>query len=589
MHPKVATTSRPTPLACLQCRETHLKCAGDFPSCARCVSRGLPCTYTTSNRGRRRAKRRSHEAENRDAQTPQSCPSEVDAWIPTVIPELNGFLEDRSLAGNNMTLEVPEGLPILNKDLSSQPDELARSWSDDEHLVDLYYLNFHGSHPILLPRSLYSMREYSRPLKSVVELIGNNFSPGVNSDILKQTTEVELENGDQNSPEMVQACILYAIMLVGMNELSRGQDFLAQAIDIALKLGMNREGFASSSPTNHPFEVESMRRTWWELCVTDGYISAFLRRSSSKTSSVSCDVMFPSDDYTPDKVPACQRLSSRSDYERSFFAEEEMIFPSFCYRIEAVRLLGRVLTITGAHGVHRDQVQAVDNALAAFIHHLPTCKSEPEIADTHGGVDHLMFQAHTVIQYATILLHFPRSDLSSPVPSTNTLPGSNNVKFVCPCTRQKVHSIKAIDSSKDISMLAAFRMPTQCHSPFFVYPLALAAVVQLSISTTHSRSSANCLLQHYERVKLILGVLKSLSRYWPIAGVMVRALNKISMAVFQPSHGEPLDYTQQNGLIDNAIELCSYNAPYTDNQWLEAVNLSDIHELIGLGVDTFCT
>jgi hypothetical protein len=262
-----------------------------------------------------------------------------------------------------------------------------------------------------------------------------------------------------------------------------------------------------------------------------------------------------------------------------------MIFSSFCYRVEAVRILGRVLSITGVHGVHIDQVQAVDNALAAFLHHLPPSKCESEIVNTYGELDELMFQAHTIIQYANILLHFPRGDLASPVPFTTDVPGGNSAKFVCPCTRQHVHSTKAIDASKALSMLAALRVPVQRHSPFFVYPLALSAVVQFSVSTIHSRSSRHCLEQHHDRIKLILGVLKTLGRYWSIAEIVLRALKRVALAVFQTSRNEHSDPTQQEDFLDSGVDPCS--SATTGSIWLENFDIQDLQGLIGLDPDCF--
>lgn len=60
-------------------------------------------------------------------------------------------------------------------------------------------------------------------------------------------------------------------------------------------------------------------------------------------------------------------LHSRNDFETSAFMDEEIVFSSFCHRIEAARLFGRVLTITGKHGVWREQAlrlfQSAHNAL----------------------------------------------------------------------------------------------------------------------------------------------------------------------------------------------------------------------------------
>ncbi|KAF2122260.1 hypothetical protein BDV96DRAFT_482697 [Lophiotrema nucula] len=572
--PEAALLARPAPLACLNCRRMHLKCDGKTPGCARCVSRGLSCSYTPSRRGLRRGtKQRTHGAEPISSQTSPYSFSEPSQRSPT---NDSGFDRPTQAARSF-------DHPLLS---TRQRSGQFSSWVDDEQLVNLYFLNFHASHPILLPRGLYWERAYSRSLKAVVEFIGSHFSPSSSSDILRKAVEREIEDGDQDTTEMVQARLLYAISLCARNEIQEGQQMLAQAIEIAIDLGMHRRDFAVLHAHNDPTEEESMRRTWYELYVTDGCIAAFQRKFGFKTNTVSADVLLPCDDSMYDNGMCTLTPASRDDFESSVFADDEIVFSSFCYRVEAVRLLGRVLTITGSHGVHRDKVQAVDNALAAFLHHLPASKSESEIVNTYGELDELMFQAHTIIQYATILLHFPRGDLASPGPFTTDVPGNNGVKFVCPCTRQHVHSIKAIDASKALSMLAAFRTPVQRHSPFVVYPLALAAIVQLSTSMIHSKGSNFCLEQHHDRITLILGVLKSLGRIWPIAEVVVRALKKVARSVFHPSRTENLDPIQQEDVVANGMDTSS-NA-MTSNLWLENLDVQDLHGLMGLDTDVFC-
>jgi hypothetical protein len=575
--PEAAPLARLAPLACLNCRRMHLKCDGNTPGCARCVSRRLSCSYTPSRRGcRRGTKHRTHGAVPTTQTSPYS-PSEPQQSPDNSIPPQTSI---------NPPTRTHQALPVLSDDPISQHDRQLLSWEDDEQLVNLYYLNFHASHPILVPRSLYWERGYPRSLKAVVEFIGSQFLAGTSSDLLREGTERELENREQNTPETVQACLLHAISLCARNEIREGQRMLAQAIETAINLGMHHREFATLHAQHGPTEEESMRRTWYELYVTDGCIAAFQRKSGFQTNTVRADVLLPCDDSIYDNGLCPLNPASRGDFESSVFADEEMVFSSFCYRIEAVRLLGRVLTITGTHGVHKDKVQAVDNALAAFMHNLPPSKSDSEIINTYGELDELMFQSHTIIQYATILLHFPRGNLASPGPFNTDVPGDNGAKFVCPCTRQHVHTVKAIDASKALSMLAAFRTPVQRHSPFLVYPLALGAIVQLSTSVIHSKGSSCCLEQHHDRIKLILGVLKSLGRYWPIAEVVLRALKRVARSVFQSTRKEHLDPIQQDNFVDRIIDPV-FNA-MTGDLWLENFEVQDLHGLMGLDTDGLC-
>ncbi|KAF2004991.1 hypothetical protein P154DRAFT_24307 [Amniculicola lignicola CBS 123094] len=435
-----------------------------------------------------------------------------------------------------------------------------------------------------LPPSL--SRSGAQPILCRIKLsirLSITSTAGTSSDMMREGTERELEDGEQNTPEIVQALLLYAISLCGRNQTQKGQQMLARAIDSAINLGMHRRDFAALHAQHDSMEEESMRRTWYDLYVADGLSAAVQRKSDFRTNTVGADVLLPCDDSMYDNGLCPLNPGSRDDFENSVFADEEVVFSSFCYRIEAVRLLSRVLAITGAHGVHRDKVQGIDSALAAFMHNLPPSKSEAEIINTFGEIDELMFQAHTIIQYATILLHFPRGNLDSPGPFNTDVPGDNGAKFVCPCTRQHMHSVKAIDASKALSMLAAFRTPVQKHSPFLVYPLALGAIVQLSTSAIHSRGSTCCIEQHHDRIKLILGVLKTLGRYWPIAEVVLRALKRVARSVFQPLRKEHSEPVQQDDFIDSAIDPAMTGSP-----WLGNFELQDLNGLMGLDINGYC-
>lgn len=583
------TPGRPAPLACLECRRAHLRCDGAKPACARCASRGSTCSYTASRRGRRRAAKQPNDQVEDNNNPPLSYYlSPLSQWTPDRAPGLDELPADiDTVDQSNDTAQ--SGLPQIHElpcDSISEHIERTTQWVDDERLVNLYYINFHPNHPILLPRRFYWKRSYPRFLKAVVEFVGSHFLAALPSRKLQEQVERELELGEQDTVEMVQARLLYATLLLARNESRGGQPMLSHAVESAIKLGIYRREFAGSHADLQPVVEESMRRTWYELYVLDGCIAASQRESSFKTSTVNANVLLPCEDSLYEHGMCLPSSASRDDFENSVFADEETVFSSFCYRIEAVRLLGRVLSITGKHGVQREQVQAADNALAAFLHHLPPTKREPEIINLSGEVDCLMFQAHMIVQYATILLHFPRGDLASPGSITTELPGDSTAKFVCPCTRQHVHSIKAIDASKSISMLAAFRIPVQRQTPLFIYPLALAAIVQLSVCTINSKNSKLGLEQHPDRVKLILGVLKSLSRYWSIADVLLRPLKKVALRVFQPLRNGYSGPSHQDGIMDGT----AYPPPQetTNDTGLDDLDFQNLNDLFGLDADLFC-
>jgi hypothetical protein len=48
-----ASANLASSVACLNCRDRHLKCDGNLSGCARCASLSLPCHFVPSRRGRK--------------------------------------------------------------------------------------------------------------------------------------------------------------------------------------------------------------------------------------------------------------------------------------------------------------------------------------------------------------------------------------------------------------------------------------------------------------------------------------------------------------------------------------------------------
>ncbi|KAH8724985.1 hypothetical protein GQ44DRAFT_727471 [Phaeosphaeriaceae sp. PMI808] len=259
---KTTTPARPAPLACLGCRRAHLKCDGITPTCSRCASHGSICNYTVSRRGRRpgaKQLRNRTEATNSPPVSYSIPPS--SRWIPDRASDLDGqtaSVDSVDQAIDNTRSQLPS-VPVPPCSLSSQLVEPVPQWIDDEQLVHLFYLNFHINHPILLPKDLYWKRVYPCFLKAVVEYIGSHFLATLPNRALREDIAKELELGEKDSPEIVQARILYATILFAQNESHGCQQVLARAVESAIKLGMYRREFAASHTNYQPAEEESIR------------------------------------------------------------------------------------------------------------------------------------------------------------------------------------------------------------------------------------------------------------------------------------------------------------------------------------------
>lgn len=598
------SSSRPAPVACLECRDRHLKCDGVRPVCGRCTASNAGCHFTPSRRGRKRAMRQVKGGPQHAASLSNGDP--VDPSNTTMLDLDSVPYQAHSLPSNPVDAvgtkstyttdpadthrrAVPGGSAA--NPVPASPESL-QSLTDDDRLVNLFYVNFHLAHPILLPRRMYGDSRYAPCLRTVVEAIGSHFSSAIpehHRTTLWARAADQIAAAGPESVDLVQACLLMAITQFARDDVQTGSKTLSRAITAAVRLGMHKRDFATTYGKSCAVAQETLRRTWHELFITESYAAALQRKLTLETTTVQADVLLPSDEDAYEQATIPPHPLSWADFEDQIFAGTDTVFSSFSYRIKAAHILGQVLSITGPQGVHRDEVQMVDNALASWSLHLPPSKAETEIINTYGGFDIIMFQAHVMISYATMLLHFPRGSLRSPTLNAPNLPDGQGTKAFCPCNRENVHSVKAVEASKHLTMLAALRSPASIHSPFYVYPLALGALVQLAVCTTHLRGPHTCLKQHRARVILILGLLKSLSQHWPTADTVHRALRRTASAVLNSPPGDDdhvghCHHAPANSEEHEADALAAAAA----SVWLDGIDFFDLQEVSGLDPNALC-
>lgn len=385
----------------------------------------------------------------------------------------------------------------------------------------------------------------------------------------------ELQDDGQKSAAMVQARLLFSIVLHARNETKNSQTMLKQAINLAIEIGMHQRSYGTVPMMLEARERESMRRTWWELFITDSYFAALYRLEGFKSSTAYDQVLLPCEESEYESDSALFNPPSLSQFEGRIFAAEEREFSSFCYRIEAVRILSRVISVAGTNSLHIDQVQAIDNVIAGWTHHLTP--SKVDIINHYGEGDELLFQAHMIVQYASMFLHFPRSDLISTIPDSS-IACARSETLVPPTSPQHLHGIKAVEASKELANLAALRLPVQRHTPFFICGLLSSAIVQLSASAKHG---TYCIEQHRDRVSLIIGVLSTLSKSWALAQAALHELKQVAGEVLQVSPGltsmpQPEEQPLSGGFPAQSV---------IDNSWLNNIDFEGVQGLLQFGSD----
>lgn len=522
----------PSPIACDECRQKHLKCDAAVPACGRCHLHRLACTYTASRRGRARRSR-----------PPQGVlPSPQD----TTSTGTNGSVAQGGANIGDGTAALLNAMPTIpTTSLSRVLPE-----TDREYLINLFYLRFYAAHPVIVPRAFYAAQAYPEYLDLVICFIGHHFgSPISAASALCEAVYASMAKDDDQTVPRIQALTMFAIILHARHQLKEAEQCVARAVKVALAIGVNHPGFAKEHAAGQQVAEESIRRTWWELYIVDVCIAALHHRSSSETKDVQVHPLLPCAQVAFEAGRCDPFPPTLKAFEERVFALDNLLeFSSYCYRIEAVRILDRVVALTNADNADPDSVQAVDNALASWKFTLPP--TQPDVISLSGEVDEMLFQAHCFVYCASMLLHFSRSDLPAKVPSPANITCLQANARLIPTSTQ--HTVKTIAASKGLSDLAAVPWPLDKHSPLFICGLILGCVVQLAAASTHQHQCGlSCLQQHRDRVVLMFSALKSLGEKWAIAQNAVSYLKGVAENVFSVRvEGEPGAIQGQESQID---------------------------------------
>ncbi|KAE8167879.1 hypothetical protein BDV40DRAFT_129364 [Aspergillus tamarii] len=526
------------PVACTQCRQKRLKCNSGYPQCSRCLSAGSNCTYIPSRRGQRPPKNRpeldsvSQHISTFAIQTPRS--SFLPATPNTALPL---SLADTPAPGEvSQPVNLAPGPASTASPLTSftTTATTASRLHYNERLVNYYFSNFHPAHPILLPHSLYATQGYPDYLQAVVQFVGSHYATSpVDWQTREETIQAIMSSNSPQTPEMVQARLICALAVHARYELMDSFTIFQAATDLAIQLGMDCASFAVQHGNQNHMLEESLRRTWWELVFSEGILSGLYRHQRFTRATYFSDVLLPCEetDYENLTIPDPSNLVSLTQFDKRIFNPNSVEFSSYSYRIEAVRIFVNVLTLTEPDSNMRpSQVHAVDHAIAGWIHHLPDGKGD--ILQPDGKGDEMLFQAYMIVQYASMFLHFPRSDLISMLPNPD-IACAQNEPHVSPTTSQRLHGLKAIVASKWIFNLAALRLPVIKHTPLFICALLSAAIVQLSALSKRSQDENIDLTECYDSMYLAIGVLKSFSKHWPLGQSALQELQKVASEVLK--------------------------------------------------------
>ncbi|PGH08480.1 hypothetical protein AJ79_05969 [Helicocarpus griseus UAMH5409] len=437
-------------LACLPCRNRHVKCDSGLPTCSRCKFEGRKCKYMQSRRGGH------NKIISRDIRAPCTRP-------PSTAPEFNhssslGERTNRPMDDSD-SAEAAGGRANLGSPASNNSTAADRP-------LECYYSFFHDPHPMVLPKQQFMVRMEANgksleAVAAVMRYIGSLCGQYPSPDSFKSLSDNLLFSTQlPKNGFSVQALMLCSIATHWNNDKVRAREILDIASSLALDIGMHSRHFAYQHGEGSPILEESWRRTWWLLYVVDSLYAGIRHAPNFALWSVDTDVELPceEEEFRSGNIPKPRTLI---EFDHREFDAVDMVFSSFAYLIDAARILGTALAIGSNDGNPVDPaVDHADSGLVAWSLHLPDSKKEP--VTEKGKVDPILFLAHMLIQTTKIYLHRPRSKLlynsaesiskCAPPPPPEQLNNATQEAY-------QLHTIKVLTAAEKISKLLS--LPTR--------------------------------------------------------------------------------------------------------------------------------
>lgn len=574
----------PSLLACLHCRQKHLKCDGKTPVCGRCQSSGSVCQYTPSRRGYKGPSKKRARPDSTSEQvagdwtldTPLSLQPPGEWFSGQDWTQNNEVIDNNAapvstISGQNVDVFLPSILSNVASEAIAghgplTPDSSQSAAVGDGYLIEVYYNYFHPAHPVLRPLRFLDPAGLPPFLEQVIKFIGSHYTPAASSETYRATV-VSSTLAHDDTVEKVQALLLLAIVLHSRNERTEAGECLAIAVDVAFAVGLDGAEYATTMSNGDPVREESLRRTWWELFVVEGMLTALgiqrvFRTNTELQQHRPFQVALPSEERIyqeglrpPTSPPTITQFDARvfaddddDDDVNNKHTNSSQYFSSYTYRIEAIRVLGRVVAIQSIDDSRQqDHVEAIDARIASWFHHLP--ESKAELMRPDGSIDEMMFQATMIINGAAIYLHFPRSDLlSSPAVAAEVICGHHGPLSI-PAFSHHAHAMKAVKAASEVSSLAALRhVPVTKHTPFFICAMVLSSIVQLaacSVKAGHMPDPSR------DRLALTIGVFKSLARIWAISQLIMRQIKAVARDVMDMGLRPTVEHLDLNTVLDS--------------------------------------
>ncbi|RYC64125.1 hypothetical protein CHU98_g2065 [Xylaria longipes] len=532
-------------VACLPCRNRHVRCDARQPICMRCSSEGRTCQYVKSRRG---GLTRTRLAERRHARTGNgvitSSPSNTSPESGSPGPGLGQ--EQQSSGDAFSSLQLGYSVQSTTESETSHGEETLDSIADiqfssiaTDFLIKLYYKHFHRCHPCVLPQRHLQQHYNKTPpgqgslslLIAVMRFIGSFYSCPDLTPRLQDKVIEGFQAAQRLAPDpfLAQCHILYSISLYWSAEKIKAREEIDAAIRIVLNLGMNRSRFANEHGGDDVVLQESFRRTWWQIYCIDAYYAAMKRSPTFPLCEVDVDTDLPceEDEYESDSIPIPKTLD---EFDSREFGPENQTFSSFAYLIGATRSIALALSAgspDASSWLSPKTIAEVDAIIDGWFLLLP--KSKREVLKEGNVVDELMFQAQMAVHANLIALHRPFSKLpfhplegvsSCLVEPPRRLPAKDS---------ETVHTQRCLQSIE--AQLQFLVLPVQpfSRSPFTICMTAAASHTLLAAVRVLFSGRQLAVARH--QLRLIVGYIRTLAKVWPQGGRNLEEVQLVAQEV----------------------------------------------------------
>lgn len=421
------------------------------------------------------------------------------------------------------------------------PEALGAS---SEQLLQLYYANFHPAHPFALPFHRLKQKLGAglvTTLASVMQYIGSLYASAVPSEPLKeQAREACGTIPSQPSGYDVQALMLYGVALYWIDEPKDGLRFFDGAIDKALGMGMHRREYALLHGSGDEVLQESWRRTWWSLYHIDFLFAAHKHMQPFRTSNIITDVDLPCEEheYESGVISPPRTLF---EYENREFLDDDLTFSSFAHLIGLSRGIDKIIfgRSEADESLMSELSDNADTFLVGWASLLPKCKRGAITKE--GSVDDLILQAVLIMHTLTVALQRPLSGLvysgaeslskcAPPAPPDRMSPERER--------ESHVHTAKVLHAIEGFTHILTLPTKSSRLTPFTICMVGSVAIANLSacryILTEKRLSLAR------ERLRVSLGVLKSLEEIWPLGRTLLRELRAVARDMLNLGNTNPV-------------------------------------------------